>query len=505
VAQMTETTPTTPTPIEQAPASRRQLVRTGTLSAGVLLLAVLLVIVNYFGWKYYKRFDWTRSQLYSLSEKTRNVLKGLNRDVDFIVFLSPDQQHELYQPTTELLQRYGAVTRRLHVRVVDLEKNPLEAQQLVQKYGVTATGVVVASGNGGNDKRVINSNDLAELDFKSQEETGQPQITGFKGEQLFTSAILQLSEGKKPKILFTTGHGEPSLDDQGGHGFSSAQQLLGRDNFDLSEWASLGKPAVPPGTDLVVIAGPTSSFVQPELDALSAFLNGGGRMLVMLDPTLGPGGTLVNTNLEGWLGRYGVKVGQDIVVDPSNPLPFFGPETIFLKSYGDHPVTKALAQGNVPVLVSLARSAGAGSAPGIKVTELLKTTAEGWGETDLAHLDKVSRDARDVPGPVAVGAVAESAATLPGKRPMRLVVYGDSDFATNQLLQANSNNALLLSNTLNWLVEREALLDIPTKKTEQVRLTLTRDEIRSIYLLAAALPILAVALGGVVFVRRRKR
>lgn len=488
---------------EKTPTDRRQLVRTGTLSAGVLLIAALLLIVNYFGWKYYKRFDWTRSQLYSLSEKTRNVLRDLKQDVDFIVFLSPDQQRELYQPTTELLQRYGAASHRVHVRIVDTAKNPIEAQTLVQRYDVKTTGVVVASGK---DKRVIDSNDLAELDFSSVQATGSPQMTGFKGEQLFTSAILQLSEGRKPKILFTTGHGEHTLDDQGGRGLSGAQQLLGRDNFELSEWASLGQAAVPAGTDLLVVAGPTASFVQPELDAFSAYLNNGGRMLVLLDPTLGgaAGQGLVNTNLEGWLARYGIKAGADIVVDPSNPLPFFGPETIFLKTYGDHPVTKALAEANLPVLVSLARSAGAGSAPGIKVTELLRTSPAGWGETDLAHLEKVSRDPSDVAGPVAVGAVAESAATAPGKRPMRLVVFGDSDFATNQLLGANEANAVLLSNTLNWLVEREALLGIPPKKTEQVRLTLTADQIRKVYLLAAFLPVLAAVLGGVVFTRRRR-
>ncbi|MFL6196506.1 MAG: GldG family protein [Thermoanaerobaculia bacterium] len=484
-------------------ANRRQLVRTGTLSAGVLLVAALLLIVNYFGWKYYKRFDWTSSQLYSLSDKTRNVLKALDRDVDFIVFLSPDQQQELYQPTTELLQRYGSASRRVHVRVVDAEKNPLEAQQLVKTYGVTTTGVVVASGK---DKRVIDSNDLAELDFRTVQTAGRPQMTGFKGEQLFTSAILQLSEGRKPRILFTTGHGEHSLDDQGEHGLAGAQQILGRDNFELEEWSSLGKPAVPPGTDLLVVAGPASSFVQPELDAFSAYLNNGGRMLVMLDPTLGPAavGGLVSTNLEGWLARYGVKAGQDIVVDPSNPLPFFGPETIFSRNYGEHPVTKALAEANLPILVSLARSVAAGSAPGVKVTELLRTTPEGWGETDLANLGKVDRGAQDVAGPVPLGVVAESGATVPGKRPMRLVVYGDSDFATNQLLQANNVNAVLLSNTLNWLVEREALLGIPPKKTEQVRLTLTAAEYRNVWLLAAILPILAVALGGAVFLRRRR-
>lgn len=479
-------------------ANRRQLVRTGTLSAGVLLLAALLVIVNYFGWKYYKRFDWTSSRLYSLSDKTQKVLKGLRRDVDFVVFLPPEQR-DLYQPTTELLQRYGAASHHVRVRIVDLAKNPVEAQALSRRYGVTTLGVVVASGD---DKRVIAGQDLAEIDSQS----GQPRITGFKGEQLFTSAILQLSEGRKPKILFTTGHGEHALDDQGGHGLSAAQQLLGRDNFEISEWASLGAAAVPPGTDLVVIAGPTSSFVQPELDALSAYLNNGGRMLVMLDPTVsGAGGTgLVDTHLEGWLARYGIKVGQNIVVDPASMLPFFGPETIFIKSYGDHPVTKAFAGGSVPVLVSLARSTGAGSAPGIKVTDLLRTSAKGWGETDLAHLENVGLDAKDLPGPVPVGAVAESSATAPGKRPMRLVAYGDSDFATNQLLQANADNGLLLSNTLNWLVEREALLGIPPKKTEQVRLALTQDEVHKIYLVAGILPILAVVLGGVVFSRRRR-
>lgn len=486
-----------------AQVNRRQLVKTGTLSAGVLLLAALLLIVNYFGWKYYQRFDWTGNQLYSLSEKTLNVLKGLNKDVDFVVFLSPDQQSELYQPTTEVLARYGAASSRVHVRIVDPEKKPVEAQQLVQKYGLQTTGVVVASGN---DKRVIDGNDLAELDFRSVQTTGAPQMTGFKGEQLFTSAILQLSEGRKPKILFTTGHGEHSLDDQGGRGFSGAQQLLGRDNFELSEWASLGKPAVPPGTDLLVIGGPTGSFVQPELDAFSAYLNNGGRMLVLLDPTPGPaaGLGLVSTGLEAWLARYGIKAGQDIVVDPSNPLPFFGPETIFSKDYGDQPITRALAEGNLSVLMSVVRSVAPGSAPGIKVAELLRTSPEGWGETDLANLDKVGRDPRDLAGPVPLGAVAESGATAPGKRPMRLVAFGDSDFAANQLLQANAPNAVLLANALNWLVEREALLGIPPKKTEQVKLTLTRNEIRMIYLLAAALPLLAVVMGTVVFFRRRR-
>ncbi|HKV10746.1 MAG TPA: GldG family protein [Thermoanaerobaculia bacterium] len=487
-----------------ASVNRRQLVRTGTLSAGVLLVAALFVIVNYFGWKYNQRFDWTSSQLYSLSERTENVLKELDKDVEFIVFLSPNQR-DVYEPTQEVLARYDAASPRIRVRMVDPDRNPLEAQQLIQKYGVKSAGVVVASGN---DRRVIDAADLAELDFSTVQFTGQPEMKGYKGEQLFTSALLQLSEGKKPHILFTTGHGELSLDDQGPGGLARAQQILGSDNFDIEEWASLGKPAVPEGVDLIVIAGPKASFVKPELDLFSAYLARGGRMLVMLDPTLGQaaGAGLVQTGLEGWLAGYGAQVGQNIVVDPSNPLPFFGPETIFIQSYGDHPIVKPLQDGNLPVLMNIARSVGAGSAPGLKVTELLRTSAEGWGESDLANLDKVGRDGADLAGPVLLGVAIESEAAGEGKRPTRLVVFGDSEFAANQLLEANVANSVLLTNALNWLVEREALLGIPPKKTEQVHLTLTSQEMNTIFLLAiVVLPVLAIAAGAGVFYRRRRR
>ncbi len=504
-----------PDPKKPTGASRRQLVRTGTLSAGVILTFALLVLVNYFGWKYYKRFDWTASRLYTLSAKSREVAKRLDKDVAAVVFLRP--QDDLYQPVKELLARYAAASPRIHVRMIDPEKNPVEAQQLVTRYQVTTPGIVLATAK---DRRVLDSNELAELDFSAVQMGQKPEMTGFKGEQLVTGALMQLSQGRKPKILFTTGHGEASLDDRGPRGLSGAEDLLGRDNFDLSEWASLGKPAVPDGTDLLIVSGPKASFVLPELDAFAAYLKKGGRMLVLLDPVLGQaaGSGLQATGLEGWLAGYGVKVGSDIVVDPSNPLPFFGPETIFANRYGDHPITRSLRQGNLPVLVSLARSIAKGTPPaGFAVTQLLETSAEGWGETDLAHLEKVAKDARDVPGPVPLAvAVApgsdkpvdpDSPAPPPPASPqgLRLVVFGDSDFADNQLLQANVGNSVMLSGVLDWLIQRDTLLGIPPKKTEQVHLSLTASELRSVYILSLlVLPGFGVVLGVWIYFRRRR-
>jgi ABC-type uncharacterized transport system involved in gliding motility auxiliary subunit len=501
--QETPGTQQTPEGPEVSETSRRRLVRTGTLSAGVVLLAALLVIVNYFSWKYYKRFDWTSSHLYSLSQKSRDVLRQLKSDVDVVVLMPPEQN--LYAPTKELLARYAAASPRIHVQFADPEKNPIQTQQLARKYQVTTAGVVVARGK---DRRIIDAGELGDFDFSGVQFGQQPEMTGYKGEQLITSAILQIAEGRKPKALFTTGHGERSLDDTGPRGLASAREILGRDNFDIEEWASLGKAAVPAKTDLVVIPGPSGSFVKPELDALAAYVRGGGRLLVLLDPTLSQGGGgLVQTGLESWLAAYGVKVGQNIVVDPANPLPFFGSETLFVKEYGDHPITRALRSGNLPVLVSLARSAGKGEAPaGTEVTELLRTSSEGWGETDLAHLDHVARDAADLPGPVPLGVAVEIKSTGGGnQRPARLVVFGDSDFAANQLMRANVANSMLLSNSLNWLVERESLLGIPPRKTEQVRLSLTPGQLHTVWaLVVLVLPGLALAGGLYIYFRRRR-
>jgi ABC-type uncharacterized transport system involved in gliding motility auxiliary subunit len=350
----------------------------------------------------------------------------------------------------------------------------------------------------------VPSGDLAEFDFSGMQMGQAPTMSGFKGEQLFTGAILQINEGRKPKVLFTTGHGERSLDSQAPEGLSGIQEILGADNFDVEEWSALGKTAVPPGTDLVVVAGPKSPFLQAELGALTSYLNGGGRLLALIDPTLGQteGSGLSPTGFEGWLGRFGARLGNDIVVDPPNTIPGFTAATLFANDYGEHPATNALMQSRLPVLFSVARSVGQADAAGFTVTELARTSGEGWGETNLAALAEVERGDTDVAGPVSLGVAVEGSGE--GKK-ARLVVIGDSDFATNQLIQANSPNQILLANALNWLVEREALLAIPPRKTEQVRLNLTKQQGWTVYGIALLLlPSLAALAGIVVWSRRRR-
>jgi ABC-type uncharacterized transport system involved in gliding motility auxiliary subunit len=499
-------------------ATKRKLIFGSTLGAAALLVLALVAILNYLSFRHYQRWDWTRSHLYTLSEKTLSILKGLDRDVDVIVFM--DDQSPIFQPTRELLARYSAASPKVHVSVVDPVRNPARAQQLVQKYQVQRAAVVFESGK---EKRVVDTADLADYDYSAMQSGGSPEMKGFKGEQKFTSAIVELVEAKKPSILFTTGHGEPSLDAFEGRGFGRLQQFLGTDNFAIEEWASLGKTAVTPGTDLVVVAGPTQPFIAQELDVLSKFLQGGGRVLVMFDPNLSEAGRVADTGIAAWLEKWGIKAQEDVVVDPSNLLPFFSAETIFAANYGTQPIVDALRQAKVPVVFSLARSVVAGTAPpNATLTELVSTSADGWGETDLANLTQVQKGDGDVQGPVALGIALELNAAKPAsplgeeglppepppaapKGPNgRMVVYGDSDFATNSQLD-QPGNATLIANTLNWMVQRETHLGIAPKEPDQVHLSLTPQERRlDFWLVVFGLPAVALVAGIVVTVKRRR-
>lgn len=498
--------------------TKRQILSGSMLGAGVVLAIVLFLIVNYFGWKYHARYDWTRSNLYSLSEKTENFLAGLDREVEIIVFMSPIEP--LYGPVNELLSSYEGASNRISVRYVDPERNLLEAQTLVDRFELTQINVLVF--DAGDDRRMVDISDLADYDYSGMQYGQGAQMTGFKGEQVFTSTLVELIEGRKPKILFTSGHGEMQLDDFSPRGLSMAQDLLGKDNFELEDWISLGETAVPEGTDLIVIAGPTSNFVEPELEVLRSYLEGGGRLLVLLDPNMSPAGGLIETGLELLLADYGVEVGEDIVVDPANPLPFFGAETIFVNVYGSHIITRPLDQAQLPVIVPMARSVRAATdAEGLNVTELMLTSIEGWGEGDLENLDQVAKDDSDLQGPVSI-AVAVSLAADDGDEPgvddgsdetvivedssaaLRLVVVGDSDFVSNSQLQ-QVPNATFFGNALNWLVERETLVGIPPKQPEQTRLSLTQSELsRLSWLVLVGLPALAIGLGVAVYLQRRR-
>lgn len=482
-------------------------VRAGTTAAGAALAAALLFGVNYVSSRHYVRGDWTKTRIYSLSETTKKIVRGLTQPVRITVFMTRGSR--LYASINELVNRYRALSGKLEVEFVDPELQVARAEVLVREFGFRKNTVLFRCGE---KKKYVEEDKLVDYDYAGMNPMGgQPEIKAFKGEEAFTSAIREVTENRVTRIYFSSGHGEPALDSQDRHnGFALAKEFLERENFTVASWDSLGKGSVPPDANVIVVAGPKTGFLEPEAAALEKYLAGGGRALVMLDPVLPTrGAPASDLGLGVLLANYGVKLGSDIVVDPANAIPVVGPETVFANHYGTQEIVRSLSEEKLPVLFPLARSVSKTekSAAGLTATTLVETTPDGWGETSLDQLDDVKKDAKDNQGPVAIAlAVAPSAGPREKKaeeKSARLVVFGNSRFATNGSI-GNIGNANLFLNAVHWLAGEEKLIGIAPKTPEQTSLSLTQSQLLRLGLLAMlGLPAFAVILGVWVWYRRR--
>ncbi|MCA1583085.1 MAG: GldG family protein [Acidobacteria bacterium] len=478
------------------PASARRSASTVAIVLGIALFAG----VNWIGSRHWWRGDWTSSGLYSISDTTRKTVAGLTKPVRVTVFMT--RQSRLYQPVTELLNRYRSLSPKIEIEYLDPERNPMRAKALLQEFEIRQNTVVFRSGD---RKKYVEESALADFDFGGAMGGGAPEIKTFKGEEAFTSALLDVTDSRVTKIYFTSGHGEPALDGaERGRGYADIKLALERQNRAVAAWSSLGKADLPGDASVVVVAGPRTPFLEPETAALTKFLAGGGRLLVLADPVL-PGGASppADLGLGGLLASYGVRLNADIVIDPEKAIPQVGPETLIADKYGSHPIVRSLASESLPVVFPLARSVAKTEKPpaGFVQTPLVETTAAGWGETSLTKLDEVKKDPADNAGPVAIGmAVAPSDEKKPGAR---LVVFGNSRFIANGAL-AQAGNANLFLSSVAWLAGQDRLVGIAPKTPEQASLSMTRSQVNRIGLAAVlGMPLFAVLLGVWVWYRRR--
>ena len=479
--------------------------RLGTSTAGILLAAAVLVGVNYLALRHWKRFDWTHTQIYSLSDTTKKILGGLKQPVQVTVFMVPGRSRLLTE-VKELLARYQAASPKIEVEYLDPQRNPARAEALVKEAAIRESTVVFRSGD---RKKYVEEDKLADFDFAGAGMGGTPGVKSFKAEEAFTSAILSVTEARQPKAYFSKGHGEAAIDStERGRGYAEAKQILERSNMIVGTWDCLGKADLPADADLVIVAGPRTAFLEPEAAALAQYLAGGGRALLLLDPILpGPGAPPSDLGFGGLLGKYGIKLGDDLVVDPANALPMVGAETLLANRYGTSPIVSAIAAEGLPVVLPLARSVTKAEKPpeGLAEAMLIETSPEGWGETNLKNLEsEIKKDPTDTPGPVSL-AVALSPADskkADAKAP-RLVVIGNSRFAADGAL-ANGANGMLFANAAHWLAGSDKQVGIPPKTPAQSSLSLTEAQVRRIgWAAIVGLPALAVLLGIWVWYRRR--
>ena len=451
--------------------------RFGSLAvASVVVVLAILVGINWLASRRNKRWDLTAAKQFTLSDQTKKILQGLDKPLKMYVFAQTDD----FDRFRSRLAEYQYNSKQLQIDYVDPEKQPAIAQKYLP---LQQSGTVVIDHNG-----VIE------------------RING-DSEQAITNGLIKAIQGKQNKVYFVQGHDERTTEDNEGRGYSTVGQYLTADNFAAATLTLAQVRAIPDDATAIVIAGPRADLFPNELELLKGYLAKGGKLMVLLDPRERVDSPPL-TNLLALLKEWGIEAGEQVVINvPADysvkegealdvaqlgALPNTDGTFVLAGKYLQHPMTTGL--GRVTVVFKLVRpiTAMKEGTNGRFAQNIIETTPTSWAESDLKRLFDSGQVARepgkeDKDGPLSLAAavtapVQDAApAAAPGaedgpKKETRVAVFGDADFASNQLLGAGRNADLFL-NAVNWLAQQEDMIAIRPRDPEDRRLTMTAQQL----------------------------
>lgn len=482
----------------------RRAGRFGTSAILTTLLGVaILGGLGFLSTRYHKRFDWSEAGVHSLSDQSQQVLANLDQDVHALALYAKLDA----EAPRELLERYAYESDRFRLEIVD----PVEHPDVLQRYAIEPSEL----GQGlvrialGDDSTLVK------------------EVT----EENLTNAMVKLTRTGDKKVYFLEGHNERAIageagDAQDGYGRAAAE--LRNENYQVEPLLLAAKGEVPDDADAVVVAGATRPLLPQEREALNRYLEGGGALLALVDPR-------ARTDFVADLRSWGADVGDDIVIDRVLALFNRAMTPIAQRYASDHEITRNLRE---PTIFHEARSVRAGANSG-DFTELVFTSENSWGERDLERLTATSEaelDEGDVHGPVPIAvagtphlaangsqaapaagsetaaeaageeaaAAAEAAAGEAAPARARLVVFGDADFASNELIESYRNRDLFL-NSVNWLLGDVEAISIRPARSRASRTLLTSQDLMRIRSLSLLVLPQAIAVAGVLVWWSRRR
>lgn len=452
---------------------------------GIALVLGIVVFVEAISYRNHKRFDLTGSKRYTLSDQTTKILKSLKKEIKVTGFFSQTQRAE-EQAFRDLLEQYSYTSSMFSFEFVDPDKNPGKTK----RYQITSYGTTVV-GSGDKEEKIFET-----------------------GEEKLTNAILRVTRDGTKIIYFLKGHGEKNIEKINEQGYSFAKKAIEDSNYEVKEVLLATMDSLPEDANLLIIAGPQKPILKNEFEAIKKFIEMNGKVFFMIDPGDFPG-------LTGFLKQYGMVLRQDIVVDKVSRIFGADPSMPVITQYSEHPIVKDFS---VPTFFPLTRSVEKTSNPvgGISVVPLVMTSPNSWAETDLDRYDKgeaVFEQGKDIKGPIPIGMVASlsnkrnitrpsthPAKTEDGKKNInegRIVVIGDSDFASNSRINVLGNSDFFL-NIINWLMEEDDLISIRPKGTTGRIFTLTKVQQKMIFWIPLVIMPGIFILSGIAVYKKRK-
>jgi ABC-type uncharacterized transport system involved in gliding motility auxiliary subunit len=490
---------------------RRKVASASNATAYVLLTIGAVVLVNLIGTRVFGRLDLTENHVYTLAPGSKAIVSNLPDYLTVKAYISekdlPPELKSVSRYTRDLLDDYRTYSKgKLRFEVLDPgddKKIEEEAAQCkVQKIQVQVMR---------SQKFEVGAHTMG-ICFQYQgKDEAIPQVTQVEGLEYRISSLLKRMTQKKQKLAATNGHGEADL-----------PYLKHIEEFEVTNVNPSTGP-IPDDVDALLVAGPKQPFDDKGRREIDAFLMKGHGAIFLVDgmamqaprgqmppemaaaqPKIGqPNDTGLNELLE----KYGFKIGQDFVLDqPRVPGPIDMPDgRKMLANVPVYVAVKVPEEKDLSVIerigalvfpfassVELVGPLAGGKPAAGKLWTIGKTTPTAWkvsgmfffsptvkieegkekGSYGLAYAYQGPlKTAFPTPAAQAGMSAPDQAGAPPSesKKPVRLLVVGDSDFATEDYLQLGrylpvyQEGGQMLFNAIGWATEDEALTPVRTK------------------------------------------
>jgi ABC-type uncharacterized transport system involved in gliding motility auxiliary subunit len=460
-----------------------QVLRSRTAAYGlnslvsILLVLGLLSVVNFIASKEPYKWDLTRNKINTLSDQTAKFAKALKKPVKITLFTKAAEK-ERFRP---ILDNYKALNPSMfEIEYVDPDREPTRTKMAgIKKYGTALLSV------NGRESKVEDVN-----------------------EEKLTNALIKLTKDKTPTLCTVTGHGEKVFTSTDAEGYDSVRKALVDQAYDVKEINILQEQSkIPAFCDAIAIVGPTKAFFDPEIKAITDYLNNGGRAVVAVDVNLKgtPFAPELLKVLEGW----NVKADNALIVDPVSRMFNVDASMPIVANFSrTHAITRDFSS-TTPSAFPIARPLDITTAnPALTTDGIGKTTAQSFSVTDFKSIKggelKVN-PATAPKGPFNVAVAVEGKAKdSKATRNTRLVVFGSSSFATNNFARFGVNLDFFV-NSVSWVVQDESMISIRAKQDQAGKIELTQRSGAVIFWLTVFVIPFAIAVAGIIIwaVRRR--
>ena len=284
----------------------------------ILVVFAILAAISFLSSRRFLRADFSDDKRYTISSSTKNVLKRLDDVVTINAYFSrePARVAQIRRDVRDVLDEYRAISNKLQIDFIDPSDDEGEKNKL-RFMGIPEVQVNVIE----KDKaQVANVYMGLAVIYEDKKEILPVVQNTFTLEYDLTSSILKVTRTEVKTVGFLSGHDELDIDDT---------QRFGDMRRELSKQYTVKKVSIDEGREIdkdvstLVVAGPKQELTEREKYEIDQFIMRGGRAIFLVDAIHIPEGTLqakpLTTGLNNLLEHYGVKLGNNLVLDDASP------------------------------------------------------------------------------------------------------------------------------------------------------------------------------------------